>query len=135
MCNLAFQNPGSYFVDADPVQIGQVIINLIRNACEAVADSPSKNIRIEVTKQRKSVRVAVTDSGPGIAADLLSTLFEGKASSKPHGMGIGLSISRTIVESHGGHIGGENLEGGGACFWFTLPRRTSSQGVSGPGPN
>lgn len=109
------------FVSADPIQIGQVVINLVKNACEAMEDHPAKKITIKAERLRDSIQVSVRDLGPGIPVELLPTMFDGRPSTKPEGMGIGLSISRTIVESHGGHIVAENCEDGGARFWFTLP--------------
>ena len=108
-------------VQADRVQIQQVVLNLVRNACEALADAPVSEVIIETSNLRKFVKIAVRDSGPGIRDENLALLFDSKASTKPGGMGLGLSISRTIVEDHGGKLGAENLKAGGARFWFTLP--------------
>jgi len=107
--------------EGDPVQIQQVLVNLVRNACEALTGQERKELQITVSKEDEFTRVSVCDSGPGIDPSILPTLFEPKPSGKANGMGIGLSISRTIIEAHGGRLTGENLRHGGACFSFTLP--------------
>lgn len=107
-------------VKADRIQIQQVLINLIQNACEAAADSAS-HIGIRSSIRGAHLEVCVSDSGPGIPDDILPKIFESFVTSKPHGLGIGLSISRTIVEAHGGGIRAANLPGRGASFSFTLP--------------
>lgn len=111
-------------IDADPVQIQQVFINLIRNALDAVADQPKRDIAIATEASEEEVHIRVEDSGPGIAPEILATLFNSFVSSKPGGMGIGLSVSRTIVEAHGGGIAAENRPEGGAAFHLRLPRAT-----------
>lgn len=109
-------------IDADPVQIQQVFINLLRNAIEAVADQPRREIEIATEAAEDEVRVRVADSGHGISPEMLGTLFNSFVSAKPGGMGIGLSVSRTIVEAHGGWITADNRPGGGAVFHVRLPR-------------
>ena len=109
------------FVVGDPVQIQQVLVNLIRNACEAVRESRRREVRLSAVRLDKVCRVTIEDSGPGIPRDTLARLFETALSSKEGGMGFGLSICRTIVEAHGGSITGSNRPEGGAIFSFTLP--------------
>jgi two-component system, LuxR family, sensor kinase FixL len=106
---------------ADRVQIQQVLVNLIRNAVDAMQDRPVRELRI-VTKPdaRGMVRVSVEDTGPGIDPRLLPRLFEAFTSSKEGGMGLGLSICRTIVEAHGGRIWVEQPPMGGTIFHFTV---------------
>jgi two-component system, LuxR family, sensor kinase FixL len=108
---------------ADRVQIQQVVVNLIRNACEAVSGRGDARVSI-VSEPRPGpppmVRVSVCDNGPGIPDDVLPRLFDTRLSTKPSGMGLGLSISRTIIEAHGGRIWAEN-GGEGACFRFEIP--------------
>lgn len=111
-------------IDADPVQIQQVFINLIRNAVDAVTDQSRREIAIATEAGDEEVRVRVEDSGHGIAPEMLNTLFNSFVSSKAGGMGIGLSVSRTIVEAHGGWITADNRPGGGAVFHVRLPRAT-----------
>lgn len=109
------------FAVGDPIQIQQVLVNLIRNSCEALCDSERREVRVSATEGATGARITVEDSGPGIPAEALPTLFATTLSSKSGGMGFGLSICRTIVEAHGGNISGGNLPGGGAVFSFTLP--------------
>jgi two-component system sensor kinase FixL len=109
------------FVEADPVQIQQVLINLLRNAVEAVAGRPERRLRIVARRQGDSVEVVVSDSGAGIAPEQRPSLFEPFQSTKPSGMGVGLSICRTIVEAHQGRIWAAEGEEAGAAFCFTLP--------------
>ena len=106
---------------ADPVQVQQVFINLIRNAAEAVRGARRREVRVSTALAGDAVEIRVDDSGPGIAPDMLGTLFDSAASPKPDGMGVGLAISRTIVEAHGGTLSAANLPGGGASFRVTLP--------------
>ncbi|QIG49872.1 PAS domain S-box protein [Nordella sp. HKS 07] len=107
----------------DRVQIQQVILNLIRNATEAVADAGRREITISTAVADESMlSVMVADTGPGVASHRVPRLFEPFATTKRDGMGIGLFISRVIIESHGGKIWHEASPGGGAAFCFTLPR-------------
>ena len=107
---------------ADRVQIQQVLINLIRNAREAMAQGPRRELGIAtrlLTPDR--VEIAVSDMGPGIADEVVERLFQPFVSTKPGGMGLGLSICRTISEAHGGRLEVERNEAGGASFRLTLP--------------
>jgi two-component system sensor kinase FixL len=105
----------------EPVPIQQVLINVIRNAVEAVQDSQRREIVVSTRRAGDCVEIRIEDSGRGIPAEMLGTLFDSFTSSKPGGLGIGLSISRTIVEAHGGRIEGSNPKTGGASFRITLP--------------
>ena len=90
-------------------------------ALDGVSDRPPV-IRVRVRAGAAGrVRLEVTDSGPGVPAANLPLLFAPFFTTKPDGMGIGLTISRTIIDAHGGHIGAENNPDGGATFWFELP--------------
>ena len=105
----------------DRVQIQQVLINLIRNAVEAMTDSPVRQLIVTSRPdQRGFVRVIVADTGPGVTAEVAAQLFTAFVSTKAEGMGLGLSICRTIVEANGGRIWMERGAGGGTEFHFTL---------------
>jgi two-component system sensor kinase FixL len=107
----------------DEVQIQQVLVNLLQNACEAVEAVDPSERRIVVTTRRMSdmVSVAVADSGPGLPTDSGFNLFDSFVTTKPNGLGMGLPISKTIVEAHGGTLMAMRKDGGGAEFLFTLP--------------
>ncbi|WP_296817400.1 PAS domain-containing sensor histidine kinase [Brevundimonas sp.] len=106
----------------DKVQIQQVILNLVRNAMEAMADSERRDLRVTSEAAEPGfVRLVVTDTGPGLAQDVLDHLFQPFVTTKAAGLGVGLSICRTIVEAHGGRIRATNRAEGGACFELTLP--------------
>jgi PAS domain S-box-containing protein len=111
-------------VHGDPVQLQQVLLNLIYNACEAMAQS-ERWARWLVIRAAASgegeVAISVVDGGPGIAADRLEKIFEPFVSSKPLGIGLGLVISRSIVTAHGGRIWCQNNDVRGATFTFTIP--------------
>lgn len=113
--------PGVDTVLVDRVQIQQVLVNLIRNAIEALAESADRKLEIEAVRlDPETVQVSVIDSGPGLAVDVASQLFQPFVSSKPSGMGLGLSICQTIVEAHGGKIWLDEGAGGRTAFRFTL---------------
>lgn len=110
-------------VRGDRIQLQQVLLNLLLNAMDAVNGSATDRRLVTVRVQLASTRVeiAVSDTGHGIPTDKLPRLFEPFFSTKPNGMGLGLPISRTIMEAHGGSIRAENDPDGGATFYFTLP--------------
>lgn len=110
----------------DPVQIQQVLVNLERNGVEAMsnADCHPKELVISTNLDANDVvRISVKDSGPGFSDDMRANLFTAFQSTKADGMGLGLSISRSIVESHGGRLWLDTESDGGANFHFTLPVR------------
>lgn len=109
----------------DKVQIQQVLLNLIRNAIEAMEQSPRRELLIASRPEGELVEVFVADTGPGIAPEISGQLFQPFITTKRYGMGVGLSISRSIVESHGGQIVVEPNKGGGTVFRFTMPGVTS----------
>ena len=118
-----FECPGLR-VRGDAVYLQQVLLNLVMNAMDALADVPPEQARIEVraTSARPGeVEVAVRDHGRGIPQVHLPRLFDSFFSTKPHGLGLGLSIVRSIIETHGGHVVAENHPDGGALFRFTIP--------------
>ena len=110
----------------DKVQIQQVLLNLIRNAMEAMEQSPRRELLIASrSHDGELVEVSVADSGPGIAPEIAAQLFQPFVTTKRYGMGVGLSISRSIVEGHGGQIAVEPNPGGGTVFRFTMPGVTN----------
>jgi two-component system sensor kinase FixL len=114
-------DPAADLVIADKVQIQQVVLNLIRNGIDAMEGSPRRELRIATRALPGAmVEVSVADTGPGISDEVADRLFHPFVTTKETGMGIGLSISRTIVESHGGRIRAERNGDGGATFHFTL---------------
>ena len=105
----------------DKVQIQQVLLNLIRNAIEAMQDSSRRDLLISTAPAEDGMlMISVADTGPGIAPEVCSQLFQPFVTTKRHGMGVGLSISRTIIEAHGGRIWIEPNPGGGTIFRFTV---------------
>jgi two-component system sensor kinase FixL len=116
-------DPSLHRVDVDRIQIQQVLINLIRNSVQAMADQPVREILISARDAAKNmVELCVADTGVGLTAEVREALFSPFRSTKSDGMGIGLSISRTIVEAHGGKIWASDRGGGGAEFRFTIPK-------------
>ena len=120
-------DPRAGSVLADRVQVQQVLVNLMRNAREAMQHSERRELTVEARAiGRKTVEVAVSDTGPGIADEVAGRLFQPFVTTKASGMGVGLSICRTIVEAHGGRLAVERNIDGGATFRLTLP--TTSEG-------
>jgi two-component system, LuxR family, sensor kinase FixL len=116
-------DPGIGNVLADRVQIQQVMFNLMRNAIEAMENSPDKHLTIRARPSGEDrVEISVCDSGPGILPEVQQTLFQPFISTKGQGMGLGLSICRTIIEAHGGRLSIEAGDNGGSVFKFTLSR-------------
>jgi len=115
-------DPRVDFVLADKVQIQQVLLNLMRNAIEAMEDADRRELVVSTAeKSDKMVEISVADTGSGISPEIGAQLFQPFVTTKPQGMGVGLSISRTIIEAHGGAIAPRPNLGGGTIFSFTLP--------------
>ncbi|MBB1093673.1 CHASE3 domain-containing protein [Rhodopseudomonas palustris] len=107
----------------DKVQLQQVFLNLIRNAFEAMREQPERRLTIDGSAAADGlIEVVVTDSGPGLDPQIADRMFQPFTTTKPEGMGIGLSISQTIIQAHGGSIKAEPAPGGGTLFRFTLPQ-------------
>jgi PAS domain S-box-containing protein len=119
-------------VRGDRVHLQQALLNLIMNALDALADTPEPLRRILIRTERdgEGAKVSVIDSGYGIPPDNLKAAFESFFTTKEHGMGLGLSIARSIIELHGGRIWASNNASRGATFTFTLP---AARGVEEPG--
>jgi len=110
-------------IRGDRIQLQQVILNLIVNAMDAMADLPRAERRIAIATSRigASAEVSISDRGPGIPEERRGNIFTPFYSTKPDGMGLGLSIARTIIDAHDGQIIAENAVGGGAVFRVRLP--------------
>jgi len=116
-------DPTAREVLVDKIQIQQVLINLMRNAIEAMGNSVTRVLTVScVPEEGGLLRISVCDTGPGVAPEIAENLFRAFNSTKSSGLGLGLSICRTIVEANGGRIWMERAAGGGACFHFTLVR-------------
>jgi len=123
-------DPKADLVLADKVQIQQVILNLIRNAVEAMSESTSRQLSLSSNvADDNMVRLSTADTGSGIAPELHKQLFQPFITTKAQGMGVGLSISKTIIEAHGGSIWIEPNPGGGTIVHFTM-RRASEEDLS-----
>ena len=115
-------------VEGNRIQLEQVVLNFIRNSIDAMdaVQDRARRLTVATGHQDGSVWVRTIDTGDGIAAEALPLIFDAFYSTKDDGMGMGLSISRSIVESHQGSIRARSLEGGGAEFSFRLPAATAS---------
>jgi two-component system sensor kinase FixL len=119
-------------VRIDRIQIQQVVLNLVRNSIEAMAASERRELRIGTSLTQDGAQVEIADSGPGLPAEVTAQLFQPFVTTKPQGMGVGLSISRSIIEAHGGRIWAEPNPGGGVAFRFTV--RLADAGDAGGAP-
>ena len=111
-------------IEVDPVQIQQVLVNLVSNALDAMRQTPPDRRKVEISTAgngENEVRLSVRDHGTGIRYEVHERLFDQFFTTKEQGLGMGLAIVRSIVESHGGKIQAENVADGGALFYFTLP--------------
>jgi len=115
-------DPAATHIFADRIQIQQVLLNLIRNAIEAMQDAPVRELSVSTRALSGGdfVQISVADTGTGLAEEVLNHLFEPFVTTKQHGMGVGLSICRTIVAAHGGRIWADTEAGVGTTFHFTL---------------
>ena len=110
-------------VQVNKTQIQQVVLNLILNALEAMAGQPAdkKILRVNARHADGKALVSIRDSGTGIAAEMLDRVFDGFYTTKPQGLGVGLEVCRSIMESHGGTIWAEINPDRGVTFHFTIP--------------
>ena len=111
-------------IEVDPIQIQQVLVNLVSNALDAMRQTPPDRRKVEISTAgngENEVRLSVRDHGTGIRYEVHERLFDQFFTTKEQGLGMGLAIVRSIVESHGGKIQAENVADGGARFYFTLP--------------
>jgi len=117
-------NDGALHVRGDKVQMQQVVLNLLLNAFDAMRDCPANERQVAVRAQLDGagmVGVAVRDRGTGLSDNMLDKIFQPFYTTKHEGLGIGLSICRSIIEAHGGRLWAENNPDHGATFYFTLP--------------
>ena len=111
-------------IEADPIQLQQVLLNLVINSFDAMRETPLSHRKVVIVTERNAddaIRASVRDYGVGISEESRDRLFDHFFTTKAQGLGMGLAIVRSIVESHGGTIAAENVEGGGAQFHFILP--------------
>ncbi len=115
-------------VNGDPVQLQQVLLNLVTNACHAMADAEpkSRKLFVHTGASPEGVRVTVTDRGRGIPPETLPRIFDSFYTTRTEGMGLGLTVCRTIIEAHHGRLWAENNSDGGASFHFMLPALETS---------
>jgi C4-dicarboxylate-specific signal transduction histidine kinase len=120
-------------IDGDQVLLEQVLVNLIRNAMDALADMPParRHITIRSAARAADVEVSVSDTGTGLPAEIIQTLFTPFVTTKPNGLGIGLTIAQRIVNAHGGTIDARENPHGGATFTVTLRRTATPKVLSG----
>jgi signal transduction histidine kinase len=114
---------------ADPIQIGQVVLNLVRNSLAAMRASEPRVLQISAQRRKAFVEVSVRDTGHGIPAEIVGRLFEAFQPSTSSGMGLGLSLCRSIVEAHGGRIWSRPVDQG-AEIVFSLPVRSPRHGLA-----
>jgi len=106
----------------DKIQIQQVLLNLVRNAAEAMAGSGRRELSITTARQGEMVEISVADTGPGLPESVRARLFEPFVTTKTNGMGVGLSVCQSIVHTHGGELHAEDGADGGTVFLLTVPR-------------
>jgi len=106
--------------------VQQVLFNLMRNAVDAMAGLPRRELTLATVAAGDMVEVSVADSGPGLPEQVRTRLFQPFVTTKPSGMGVGLSICHAIIEAHGGELRAATIPGEGTTFRFTVPRAVRS---------
>ena len=121
-------------ISGDQVLLQQVMVNLVLNAMDAMSNTPPSRRHVTITSEVKPavIEVSVSDTGTGLPEEVIITLFTPFVTTKSHGLGIGLTIVRTIVEAHGGTIEARNNPEGGVTFTFTLRRSDTHKYMPGP---
>jgi two-component system, LuxR family, sensor kinase FixL len=115
--------PAGSQVEIDKVQVQQVLFNLLRNAIEAMQEQPRRELVVAANSTGgEMVEISVADTGPGLPKEVRERLFQPFVTTKPNGMGVGLSVCRSIVESHHGRLWADDKPGGGTVFRFTVRR-------------
>jgi len=120
-------DPSLPAIFVDPILIEQVLLNLIKNGLEAMRQTDQRELRIQVQTHDEQILFAVTDRGPGVAPEIKERLFDSFYTTKAEGMGMGLNICRSIIESHQGRLWFDDNPQGGCCFRFTLPLEATPQ--------
>jgi signal transduction histidine kinase len=115
-------------IKADRVQLQQVFMNLMLNAIEAMQDTGGE-LTVKSELQDRQLQFSVSDTGPGLPTGNVDQIFSAFFTTKPHGSGMGLAISRSIVESHGGRLWASSNDGRGATFYFTLPSHVAESAL------
>ena len=125
---------GPCIISGDHVLLQQVLVNLLINAMDAMVETPParRHVTIGAEVTPAFVEISVRDSGPGVPADIVDTLFRPFVTTKSHGMGMGLTIAQTIIHAHDGIIDARNNPEGGATFTVTLRRSETPEILSGP---
>lgn len=132
--NISIQvQPTMPTIFADSILIEQVLLNLLKNAIDAMREMSRPALTLSVASRDNFVEFAVADQGPGLPQDMRERVFEPFFTTKPEGMGMGLNICRSVIESHGGRLWVEANEPRGCVFRFTLPamQREQSRGAAG----
>jgi two-component system, LuxR family, sensor kinase FixL len=125
--------PDLPYARGDKVQLQQVLLNLLLNAFDAMKDCPADERDVSVRAEldgRDMLQISVSDHGTGLTSDKVDKVFQPFFTTKREGLGMGLSISRSIVEAHGGWLWAENNPNRGATFYFALPIAKEEQGRS-----
>jgi two-component system sensor kinase FixL len=126
-------DPTEPLAEIDKVQVQQVLFNLMRNGIEAMQEQPRRELMVS-TKSAPGgmVEISVADTGPGLPDDIRSRLFQPFVTTKPAGMGVGLSVCEGIVQLHGGRIWADDIAGSGTVFRFTVRRAGGGSPVTAP---